>query len=248
MRDTIELRLRTFSMTTSDDGLREIQLNGKQLVFLFMAVTVVSVVIFLCGVLVGRGVQARPGTPVEASATAESDPTADAAPMAATEPLEPTKADNLGYSERLQTTGPAAETLSPRSDSPRTAARTAVAPATASPAAGGPSTTAAPRQQTTPSTAGAPAAAQAAEVAPLPPEPKGDGIAIQVAFVRGRSEAEALLKRLKSKTYSAYIVPSVAGQPAGFRVRVGKFKTRAEAEKVAAKLEQEEQFKPWITR
>ncbi len=43
--------------TTQDDGFHEIQLNGKQLVFLFMAVTVVSVVIFLSGVLVGRGVR-----------------------------------------------------------------------------------------------------------------------------------------------------------------------------------------------
>ena len=42
----------------SDDGFHEIQLNGKQLVFLFMAATVVSVVIFLCGVMVGRGVRA----------------------------------------------------------------------------------------------------------------------------------------------------------------------------------------------
>ena len=40
-----------------DDGFHEIQLSGKQLVFLFMATTVVSVVIFLCGVLVGRGVR-----------------------------------------------------------------------------------------------------------------------------------------------------------------------------------------------
>ena len=44
---------------TQDDGFHEIQLNGKQLVFLFMAATVVSVVIFLCGVLVGRGVRAE---------------------------------------------------------------------------------------------------------------------------------------------------------------------------------------------
>ena len=45
----------------SDDGFHEIQLNGKQLVFLFMATTVVSVVIFLWGVLVGRGVRAQQG-------------------------------------------------------------------------------------------------------------------------------------------------------------------------------------------
>ncbi len=48
-----------------DDGFHEIQLNGKQLVFLFMAATVVSVVIFLCGVLVGRGVQAERSASLE---------------------------------------------------------------------------------------------------------------------------------------------------------------------------------------
>ena len=54
--------LRTEAVTdlshdAADDGFHEIQLSGKQLVFLFMATTVVSVVIFLCGVLVGRGVR-----------------------------------------------------------------------------------------------------------------------------------------------------------------------------------------------
>jgi hypothetical protein len=34
---------------TQDEAFHEIQLNGKQLLFLFMAATVVSVVIFLCG-------------------------------------------------------------------------------------------------------------------------------------------------------------------------------------------------------
>jgi cell division protein FtsN len=33
-----------------------------------------------------------------------------------------------------------------------------------------------------------------------------------------------------------------------YRVRVGKFKTKREAEAVAARLQKEEQFKPWITR
>ena len=40
----------------------------------------------------------------------------------------------------------------------------------------------------------------------------------------------------------------LAGQPSMFRVRVGKFKARADAETVATRLEREEQFKPWITR
>ena len=49
------------SHDAADDGFHEIQLSGKQLVFLFMATTVVSVVIFLCGVLVGRNVRGEAG-------------------------------------------------------------------------------------------------------------------------------------------------------------------------------------------
>jgi hypothetical protein len=33
-----------------------------------------------------------------------------------------------------------------------------------------------------------------------------------------------------------------------FRVRIGKYSTRREAETVAARLQKEDQFKPWITR
>ena len=65
----------------ADEGLHEIQLNGKQLVFLFMASTVVAVVIFLCGVMVGRGVRAqRPADATEASIDAVTDPTAVSQP------------------------------------------------------------------------------------------------------------------------------------------------------------------------
>jgi len=57
----------------ADEGFREIQLSGKQIVFLFMATTVVSVVIFLCGVLVGRGVQSQRAEQAEAAAQALLD-------------------------------------------------------------------------------------------------------------------------------------------------------------------------------
>src|SRR5437016_9613044 len=82
---------------SQDDGFHEIQLNGKQLVFLFMAATVVSVVIFLCGVLVGRGVRAeRSGVTGDAVATNVAPPTeiaaAPAAPPPAPAAADPTKA------------------------------------------------------------------------------------------------------------------------------------------------------------
>jgi len=56
----------------AEDGFHEIHLSGKQLVFLFMATTIVSVVIFLCGVLVGRGVRSDVGGSVSAASAPAS--------------------------------------------------------------------------------------------------------------------------------------------------------------------------------
>src|SRR6187399_1447913 len=103
-----------------DEGLHEIQLNGKQLVFLFMTATVVAVVIFLCGVMVGRGVPAQRGGVVQ---TAEGvDPTtsdearADARADAAATPTRglnpaasPSSRLGLTYPERLEEPDPVAE-------------------------------------------------------------------------------------------------------------------------------------------
>ena len=69
-----------------------------------------------------------------------------------------------------------------------------------------------------------------------------------MAAFSARDEAEAIVTRLGGKGYAAYLVTPQAGQPPLFRVRVGKFRERAEAERVASRLEREEQFKPWITR
>ena len=96
---------------TQDDGFHEIQLNGKQLVFLFMAATVVSVVIFLCGVLVGRGVRVeserrgrrrrverRGGTDTAAAPLAD----ADASRVRIRRPPRRRRTvDDLSYSDRL---------------------------------------------------------------------------------------------------------------------------------------------------
>ena len=106
-----------------------------------------------------------------------------------------------------------------------------------------------------PATAGAPAKSTAPATAAverpspgIPTEPRGNGYAIQVAAFSGRDEAETIVKRLAGKGYAVYLVPPQTGQPPMFRVRVGKFPQRADAERVAARLEREEQFKPWITR
>ena len=126
-----------------DDGFHEIHLSGKQLVFLFMATMVVSVVIFLIGVFVGRNVRAQQAAdhladPTTALASATPTPVAsapaaaDAGPQAAEPPSPPAESDELSYKKRLEGDA-SAEHLKPvlenetrrRSSAPAGAAATA---------------------------------------------------------------------------------------------------------------------------
>lgn len=217
-----------------DDGFHEIHLSGKQLVFLFMATTVVSVVIFLCGVLVGRGVRAEQGPdsllgdPVEASSTAPAASPytpAESPPVAAEPPAPPAESadDALRYPQRLQDEAVHAETLNPAPAAP--ASEPEPAPARA-------------RRNEPP-----PAAELAAQSAGAQP---GTWV-VQVHALRDRGVANGIVQRLARKGYPAFLVAS--GPPAGiYRVHVGRYKDRAEAERIVERLKKEEQFKPWITR
>ena len=205
--------------TTHDEGFHEIQLNGKQLVFLFMAGTVVAVVIFLLGVFVGRGVRAQvPGTdPLVAAQEAAPVPELPPVPATTGSGAPATASEELSYPNRLAGDAPK-ETLTPPEKT--------VAPPVAPPVE----------------------RAAAAESVSVPTEPSTDGFAIQLAALAKRDEAEGIVRRLTSKGYSAYLIPPAAGAPPVYRVRVGKFKERREAESISARLQKEEQFKPWIVR
>ena len=233
-----------------DEGFHEIQLNGKQLVFLFMAATVVSVVIFLCGVLVGRGVRSQLGgapDPPPANSVAETTPTQPAAPASApaagsdptTAAAPAPAAEDLSYFSRLEKSNTPAEQLKPAPERGAPAANPPVTPAARTPPP--PPPVKEPARATAPAAAPPPAATAANE-------PAGQGFAVQIAALNVRSEADAIAKRLSSKGYAAYVIAPANGTPSVFRVRVGKFPTRREAETVAAKLQKEEQFKPWVTR
>jgi DedD protein len=244
----------------SDEGFREIQLNGKQLVFLFMAATVVSVVIFLCGVLVGRGVRGTSATtdiaiadvgpdfsPPSASPLETALQPAVSAPASA--PADTggatAPAEELSYAERLLRDAPPEEKLK----------ETPAAPVKAPPApAPGPepvavqepvAATKAPAPRPPAPAPAPPSAAAAATVS----DPAGPGFAVQVAISKDRREADTLAKELIAKGYPAFVMDPAKGAPAGiYRVRVGKYKNRKDAEEIAARLKTNEQFAPWIAR
>jgi cell division septation protein DedD len=212
-----------------DQGVREIQLNGKQLVFMFMTATVAAVVIFLCGVMVGRGVNTTRASAAAAAATepavdptsaaqVQSRPSSDATseePVSRQEELK-----ELTYARRLEAPEPPPEPAVEPVATPVPAINTRTEPPRAVPAA------------------------KAVDTA----EPKGEGFVVQVASLRSRSEADAIARRLSSKGFPSFVSTPGSSGPKVFRVRVGKYPDRREAEAIATRLEKEEQFKPWITR
>ena len=204
--------------STHEDGFREIQLSGKQLVFVGMAGFVIAVGIFLMGVQVGRGVLAQRGGPdaSEASAFArETEPPPPPASVSRGSTPPVSAGEKLSYAERLASPEPPAEQLKRVAEAPPPKPKADVpTPAPAAPSA----------------------------------VPAGSGFEIQVGALRDRGEADGIVKRLVAKGYPAYVVPPAKGTPAPYRVRVGKFRERREADTVAAKLQKEEQFKPWVVR
>ena len=217
-------------MAEYDDGAYyEVQLNNKQLVFFFMAALAIAVVVFLCGVMVGRGV--RDAT----LAVAQNDITSGTLPKAASTQRATSVAakPELDYTPRLESDEVPKRLEPMRSTSPENAAKPGpreVVPAAAK-------TEAAP----TPAPPPAPAPRRASTLGA-----DSGAFTIQVVALKTEDAAKSLLSRLKGKNYRAYLE---AGSDAGLhRVRVGRFATRAEAETVAAKLRDEEKFRPYITQ
>jgi cell division septation protein DedD len=71
---------------------------------------------------------------------------------------------------------------------------------------------------------------------------------VQVAALRQRGEADAVARRLTRKGYDAYVIEPSGRANRVYRVRVGRFASRGEADQLKDRLAREEQFKPWVTQ
>jgi DedD protein len=231
----------------AEDGFHEIQLSGKQLAFLFMATTVVSIVIFICGVLVGQKLRAEgPGTGTGPAGMAERhDAGVEGEEGTAAEPaLPPTqealKPDELRYHDRLQAEAMPVDEILPDTPAPEPVA--APVPPPARPAAApkaAPATTRVTAAAGAPEGAAAPAPARAAR-------PAG-AWTVQVTALRQRTDADAMARRLVGRGYDAYVDATTSGVPM-YRVRVGSFTDQREAERMKERLERNEKFNPFITK
>ncbi|HEX5108906.1 MAG TPA: SPOR domain-containing protein [Vicinamibacterales bacterium] len=216
----------------SDEEFREFYLDGKSLAFLVISGIGVAVVVFLCGVLVGRGVRApRAAETADLAAAALGDSlgaessldtgSSSADGTSHVPGREPDRSDRFGGT-------PAAETI------PTPPPEPVIPEPAASPA---------PR-------APAPAPASVAAKPPPPATPPRDAAArkwvVQVASGANRASAESFAGRLKSKGYDAFVSsPEGGGQ---YRVRVGPFDKKSDADAVAGRLKKEGKYKDlWVT-
>lgn len=93
----------------------------------------------------------------------------------------------------------------------------------------------------------APAASPPSVAAPPPSAPPAadTGFAIQVGAFAERPAADALAGELRALELPVYVVAEDRGH-APFKVRVGPFTARSEAERLAARLKTEQRLPTWI--
>ena len=236
-----------------------IPVSSKQLIVYFVFLVIALSAAFLAGVMVGRNVDSSP----EPTARDIQDAGLPEEPAASPTPDALTYGSTL-QGDKVEGLSPAAASAPPPASSPRVAAvapavpaaapkatprQTPVPPRSQSPAARAPEkATPKPAARTTPRATPAPRATPKATPAPKSQKSSPAPITrltIQVGAFKERGAAEAIVKRLKGKGYSAYLVPVSEGL---FNVRVGSFTDREDAERVLAKLETQEKFKPFIVK
>jgi len=253
-------------LTQQDDYYYEIQLTNKQLVFYFLAGALGLVLAFLVGVMVGRGVD-NAATEAQAAKAVTEEKIVPEEPAAS--PTAAPSVEELTYARRLEADraeetlerprpaavpSPTSTTTSAARPTPKPAAtpapRATPTPAAATPA---PKPTATPGPPATPTPSPRPSATPAPKATPTPapkttpasPALKAGTFSIQVGAFRTRDAAGAIAARLKKKGYDAFVVTPSESL---FNVRVGRYEARADAERIQAKLRDEEKFKPFIVR
>jgi DedD protein len=230
----------------AEQGFHEIQLSGKQLIFLFMCAVVATVVVFLFGVSVGRGVRPAAMETAEA-APAPATSTAD---LRATQPQPPpptqTSAKDLTFAESLpQQDLTKVQPPSPPAEEPRTDAEKKVAPHVEPKAPAEKPVTQAPAPPPAAASNVPPAAAPKAIVKSGPPL---NGFVVQVEAFNSNDTASSEARKLQGKGYPAFVFTEPANVPGPkYKVRVGPYSARAEADQILKSLTNEG-YKPLIKR
>jgi cell division protein FtsN len=244
----------------------EFRFGAREALALGAASCLVAGAIFAAGVLVGRGAgpsgALRSPAGREAAASSEAAESAEGTGKASAARAE----EKLTFYKTL--TAPTAdlppvgkpkieEHLVPRDEEPATASAV-TAPAPAAGEAEVPERRPGPPRREPPSTARAPVPTRVARVAPAPrPAPAAVTApahvpdlpwTVQVSAFRSRTLADELRNRLAARGFDVHVFASTTEDGrARYRVRVGAYASRGEAERVAGDLRSERGLNPIVT-
>jgi cell division septation protein DedD len=208
-------------MTNPSEKKDEKGLSARYLVLMFLMGVAACGVFFSLGFLVGYNERSSRTAPV-------------------TEQVTPPPVVPPTVNPPLETAPPGAAAGSAQPiPSEETGQAKKAAPAAAPPTSAQPPSSAATRPAAPATATAPPLAAPGVEV--------GSAFTVQVAASRNQQDAEKLVKELKARGYAVFVVtPEFAHANDNlFRVQVGPFATREEAEQVRAKIAKEG-FKPFI--
>jgi DedD protein len=223
---------------SGEKGYYEIQMDNKQLAFVFVAAVALLVFIFLLGVHTGRGVRKADE---ESAAVSEPAQQAPAAQLAETKPTKDLEFfQEYSKSGSKQAGGEPSESAAPPSGAGSTQ------PPPSNPEATPPASAAKP--EPTPAPAASEPPPQKVPTAATQPPPAGGDFVIQVLSTADAAKANALMSQLKSRGFPAFIQPVSTGAGTTYRVRVGPYPSRSDAEQKSAQLKGEAGVSDtWIT-
>jgi cell division protein FtsN len=230
----------------SDQSFHEIQLSGKQLVFFFMCAVILTVVVFLFGVSVGRDVRGTGAAAQTAQTVMPSAPadTTTPAPAAAAPPATQPAPNELSYAEALGGGSDDPSKVTP----PAPPAEEPSAPATKSaepPKAAKEESHPAPPKAAPAKTA--PVKASPAKAAPAK-APMMAGWAVQVGAFNANAVASQEVAKLQGKGYPAFVFTESETTPGPrYKVRVGPYSAKADADRILKSLTKEG-FQPLLKR
>ncbi len=213
------------SSDSREPSYYEVALTNRQVLIAFVALLTCMVAAFFAGVWIGRGAPAGGAGPAVA-ARATPGPPASATP----------EIDQLSF-------------FSGAEAGSRTTATPAAPPArrqpSPTPEPTRPAATAAPAPAPTPTPR--PAPTRAATAAPAATAAATGTVFVQVYSSTNGARAREIAADLRKAGFPVVLAESPSGARLNYRVRVGPFATRDQAEAAAVKLRREHRLDTWVT-
>lgn len=223
----------------------EIQLDNKQLILVFLAGVTVCVLIFILGVMVGKGKKEA-----EIAAASKSEMNAGKVEPDTSTPEEPRqavdserkgeKAGKKGKKQKAQDEGYTFYDL----DKPETEEATLKKESEKEPKKE-------PEKETEKADASEPSQTTTPSANPDSAVETSEGLdsnryTVQVMATASKEKADQQLTYLKSKGYTAFLDEDKTNTGSVYKVRVGKFDNPDSAKKIASRLKQDLKLETWV--